>query len=86
MAKETEYLDPSTTYTSFDIGLIASLLSSGFELLAIDKTNRSKARFVMHRTEGIDAAIESYWNSRLQVDARALFENLKNLKNRLYSD
>jgi hypothetical protein len=86
MIKETEYLDPSQTYTSFDIGLIACLLSRGFELLAIDKTNRRKARFVIRRDEGIDMAVRAYWDGKLSVDGRTMFDNLKMLKNRLYSD
>jgi hypothetical protein len=55
-------------------------------LLAIDKTNRRKARFVIRRDEGIDMAVRAYWDGKLSVDGRTMFDNLKMLKNRLYSD
>jgi len=83
---ELEYIDPSQSYTSFDIGLVASLISKGFELLAVDKTNRKKARFVIRRTNKIDSVVKDYWDGQLHLDARTFFDNLKMLKNRLYSD
>ncbi len=82
----THYLDPSDVLNSFDIGLVASLVTQGFELIAIDKTNRKKARFVLKRKDGIDEAARRYWDCCSQVDAQTFFNNLKMLKNRLYSD
>lgn len=83
---ELEYIDPSQSYSSFDIGLVAALISRGYELLAVDKTDRRKARFLIQRGNKIDAHINNYWDSKLDVDARSYFDNLKMLKNRLYSD
>lgn len=83
---ELEYIDPSLSYSSFDIGLITALISKGYLLIAVDKTDRRKARFLIQRTSGIDAHINNYWDGKLVVDARSYFDNLKMLKNRLYSD
>lgn len=83
---ELKYVDPSLSYSSFDIGLVAALISRGYVLIAVDKTDRRKARFLVQRASGIDAHINNYWDGKLTVDARSYFDNLKMLKNRLYSD
>ena len=83
---EIEYIESAQSYSSHDIGLTAALLSSGYEMLAMDKTDRARARFVLRRTPGIDSSINDYWGGKLSVDARTFFDTLKMLKNRLYSE
>lgn len=80
-------------YTTYDLGLSASLVTYGAELVRIDKENPKKALFVFkgkinaglvseHSTAEV---AKSYFDGVLTLPALELVNSLKNLKNRLYS-
>lgn len=73
-------------WSSFDIGLSATLLCLGFTLHSLDKENPHKVKFIFRRTQELDDTIHGYWAKALQVEPQSLLTNLKFLKNRLYSD
>lgn len=77
--------DPNYFYT-YDLGCSAALTSVGFELVGLDKENPRKVRFMFAKKVGIDEAVGEYWSDKLQVNARTLFDNVKMLKNRIYSE
>lgn len=77
---DTEFL------STFDLGAAVSLVSAGFELASLDKTNPRKVQFVFRREIGIKKVADDYWANRLEVKARAFFDNIKMLKNRIYSE
>jgi hypothetical protein len=89
MNHEPEYLPVEDHFNTFDLGLSSALVSLGYEIVAIDKTNPRKAQFVFQKQNPalgeIDEDIKRYWDGRLVVDARRLIDNMKMLKNRLYS-
>lgn len=78
-------LNESSIFITFDIGLAASLISLGYALKNIDKANEKKCKFIFGRDEHIDKMINEYWSGKLLLPARSLIDNLKMLKNRLYS-
>jgi len=71
---------------TYDLGVSASLITLGFALVEVDKTNPRKAQFIFQRADHIEDAVRDYWSDRLQLNPRTLLDNLKLLKNRLYSD
>lgn len=71
---------------TYDLGAAASLVSAGFQIVSLDKTNPRKAHFIFRREIGIEKVVDDYWADRLEVKARSFFDNLKMLKNRLYSE
>lgn len=73
-------------YFSFDLGLVTALISLGFELLELDKTNPKKVKFIFEESEELNEAVAAYWSDNLPINARSLFDNLKMAKNRIYSD
>lgn len=75
---------PDYLYT-FDLGAAASLISSGFELVSLDKTNPQKAQFIFYRSDGVQKIVDDYWSDKLKIKARSMFDTIKMLKNRLYS-
>lgn len=88
-SEEYKYIpldDPALIWTTYDLGCSAALLTTGFELLSLNKDNPHKSLFVFKRTESIDEAVELYWSNKLPVMARGYFENIKMLKNRIYSE
>ena len=71
---------------TFDLGAAASLVTVGFELVSLDKTNPRKVQFIFRRAIGIEKVVDDYWADRLEIKARAFFDNVKMLKNRIYSE
>jgi hypothetical protein len=87
--KEYQYipLDDQTNYFyTFDLGCSAALISASFELVSLDKANPRKVQFIFRREIGIEKVVDDYWADRLEVKARAFFDNVKMLKNRIYSE
>ncbi len=89
LSKKLEYLDVEDHFTTYDLGLSASLVCFGFEIVAIDKTNPRKAQFVFRKYHdamgSIETCVDSYWNGKMTVEARQLVDSMKMLKNRLHS-
>jgi len=79
-------LDLRNYYTSSDLGCCSALITAGYELEKLDKTNPRKTVFLIVRDEGIDDTVNRFWANQLQVDARTFFENIKMLKSRIYSE
>ena len=88
-SKEYQYIpldDQINYFYTFDLGCSAALISAGFELVSLDKANPRKVQFIFHREIGIEKVVDDYWADRLEVKARAFFDNVKMLKNRIYSE
>ncbi len=73
-------------FSTFDLGLTGALLTHGFRLLSLNKTNPKKVSFNFEHEEGLDQAVEDYFSSNFQVDAQTYFNHIKSLKNRIYSN
>lgn len=73
-------------FSTSDLGCSAALISTGFELVDLDKANPRKVLFIFEKRIGIEETVNEYWSGKLQLNARGLFDNIKMLKNRLYSN
>ncbi len=69
-----------------DLGLVAGLVSAGFEIFDIERDSQGRSYFKFQETSELDQAINQYWSNALTVSARQFFENTKMLKTRIYSD
>jgi len=78
--------DQVNTFSTFDLGCSAALTSIGFELISLDKKNPRKVMFIFRDKTGVEKAINDYFSDKLEVNARTLFDNIKMLKNRIYSN
>ncbi len=83
--KELNLLKQDEQFITFDIGLASALVTLGYTLFDVDKTNPRKSQFIFRRDEQIDKMVTKYWDNTLSVPARSIVDNLKMLKNRLYS-
>jgi len=72
-------------YLTYDLGCSSALVSSGFELVSLDKSNPKKVQFIFRRELGIEKVADDYFADRLELKARGFFDNIKSIKNRLYS-
>lgn len=73
-------------FSTFDLGLATVLITFGYELLELDRSNPKKVRFVFRQEKNIERTAEDYFNNKISLPALTLFNNLKNLKNRIYSN
>lgn len=79
-------LTDDETWSSYDLGCSAALLTAGFELLTLDRTNPHKVKFVFRREANIEKVADSFWANNLEQKSRSYWDNIKTLKNRLYSE
>jgi len=73
-------------FSTYDLGLATVLITLGYELLELDRTNPKKVRFVFKEGKDIEKVMIDYFNDKIELPALTLFNNQKNLKNRIYSD
>ncbi len=87
--KELVYVplnDKENCFYSTDLGLVASLISIGSQLISIDKEHPNKTIFIVKKEYGIEDRIGEYFSGQLLVPARVLFENIKLLKSMIYNN
>ena len=78
--------DPAYVWTTYDLGVSTALLCAGFELLSLNRTNPRKVLFIFRKAKNIDETANAYFADKLKFNARSFFDQLKALKNRLYSE
>jgi hypothetical protein len=84
--KKIEYLPENNQFSTFDLSLSAALISEGYRLWGMDKTDdKNRVKFVFIREKNLDDSVQSFWADSLLVNPRIYFDNLKLLKNRMYS-
>lgn len=69
-----------------DLGCAAALVTADFDLLTLDRASPRKVRFIFRRKIGIEKVADDFWSDRLEQKSRSFWDNVKNLKNRLYSE
>ena len=72
-------------FYTFDLGLATVLVTMGYELLELDRLNPKKVRFVFKREKNIEQVMSDYFDDKIKLPAQTLFNNQKNLKNRIYT-
>lgn len=76
---------PDVKFLTYDLGLAAALITLGYSLHKVDKIGEKKSQFIFNRDEHIDKKVDEYWDDKLTLPVRSFYDNLKMLKNRLYS-
>jgi len=74
------------TFSTHDLGCSAALLCAGLKLQKLDKINPRKVLFVFQYTADIDEKVDLYLANKLDVKARAYWDTIRALKNRLYAE
>lgn len=71
-------------FSTSDITLCATLCSYGYNIESIDKSNPSKAEFLIKRDDALDELIMSYFSRCLKVEPMAFSNNLRAIKTQIY--
>ncbi len=64
-------LSEDRNYLTSDLGAAASLITKGFKLISLEKSNPRKVQFIFQETADIKKVIEEYWSNKLELEARA---------------
>jgi len=72
-------------YLTSDLSLAATL-SLFFPLVEIDKSNGRKAVFLFRKSAELEELVESYFQNAIKVVPRAYYNQLRDIKARLYSN
>ncbi|MDO8569476.1 MAG: hypothetical protein Q7R89_01700 [bacterium] len=79
------YLNENDYFQSADLSLVAALMSFGYSIETIDRTDGSRAIFLIARDKFLDEKVQAFWAHTLTVDPLAYFNCLKEAKTRLYN-
>ena len=69
-----------------DLGVVAALVTCGFEIADTHRDTNSRTYFIFQETAALDEVVNSYYADTLHVKARKFHDNTKMLKGRIYAD
>ena len=75
----------SDTYITSDLAL-ATTISLQFPIQDIDRSNPRKAVFVFLRSPELEVLVESYFRNELKISPQTFFNQLRDIKSRLYAE
>ena len=73
-------------FSTHDLNLATVLITLGYKISKIDKSNSKKAKFIFEAKDGLGQIINDYWDNKIDLPAQDLFNSQKMLKNRLFSN
>lgn len=73
-------------FITTDLGCAAAMISKGLGFPRLDKTDPQKVRFIFSSSPDVREAADDYWSSSLLVVAKSMTDNMKTLKNKIYSN
>jgi hypothetical protein len=79
-------IDRLSHINTTDLGLASCLLSLGFPVSKLDKSDPRRCSFIFEKCPRLEKAIDNYWYGSLKINAKSLFDNQRFLKNRIYSN
>jgi len=69
-----------------DLGQATALICAGFEVIDLaPNPDNDRVTFYFQPSEKIAETAQEYWSGKLKVDAKQYWQEMKNLKTRLYS-
>jgi len=72
-------------FATYDLGLAAALITKGFELGGMDRSNPRRVLFSFGpEDDQLKSVVNAYLTDRLNLQARSYFDNLRAVKNRLH--
>ena len=71
-------------YKTNDLALATALQVVYEPARSIDKTNRSQSEFIFRNSKKLQDYVNKFWRKELLVDPLSYFNELKNIKTRIY--
>lgn len=73
-------------FVNSDFYTTAFLITRGYKLIKIDKSNSRRFRFVLEDQPGRTKLLEDFFNYKTLVEPRKFIASIKELKSSMYSD
>ena len=70
-------------YATSDL-YVSAYLALHFPIESLDRSNPRRVQFLFRNEQGLEEAVEAYWNGAAKVSPMALFSSARNLKHRIY--
>ncbi|MCX6706390.1 MAG: DUF5659 domain-containing protein, partial [Candidatus Woesebacteria bacterium] len=67
-----------------DLALVTTL-SLFYPIKSVDRSQPKRIFFLFKNSKGLDELIKSFWNGILRIEPQKYFNQLKNIKTRIYS-
>lgn len=74
-----------STYLTSDLAL-ATTISLNYPIEDIDRSNPRKTVFVFRRSPELETLVDSYFTNQLKVSPQSFFNQLRDVKARLYAE
>lgn len=81
-----EDINKMTQFNTSDFYLASCLVSMGFSVYRLDKTDPERCQFIFKRNSGLDDAIDKYWENKLKINPKIIFDSQRFLKSRIHSN
>jgi len=78
-------INNTSFYKTSDLALVA-LLSLSFPIKEIDSSDTKRVSFIFESSNALNEQIQAYWLKMLRVEPQEYFNQLKNIKTRIYSN
>ena len=75
----------STHYLTSDLALVTTL-SLKFPIEEIDRSNPRKAVFVFRRSPELEDLADQFFSNQFKISPQVFFNQLRDVKNRLYAE
>lgn len=76
----------SIPFSTSDLNLASVLVTLGYQLLGLDRSQPRRVQFLFAQVQGIENVINDYWDDKITLPPQRLFAAQKKLKNRLYAE
>lgn len=73
------------TFKTSDFQLSCCLVSIGFKLDCLDRSNPKRIEFCFEQTDSLNQVVQSFWKNELTLSPIDLFNAQKFLKSQIYS-
>lgn len=73
-------------FKTHDLNISAVLVASGLPLDHIEKQSNGRVLFCFSSSPSIKTLFDAFWKQQITINPQKLFDALKFLKSRLYSD
>lgn len=72
-------------FNTSDFVIASTLICFGFNLVELDKSNKSRIIFSFEKNSKIEKTVKEFWENKLTVNPKLFFNAQKELKTRMYS-
>ena len=72
-------------YFTSDFCLAVTLITQGFPIIGLDRTNSKRIQFFFDDTRGLQKTLACYWERKILISPQDFYANQRLLKSQMYS-